>query len=248
MLCRLIRPSRSAAFSTVRRPRIWHRSFSVLLDEIPDMHASLRDLRLCESLGVSNATLHPGFFTGHLQLATEQAKYKWEKENYAVVHPFSRWSYKELTRDCYAKVISGLIERGFQVVITGARCDSTKAQGLAALVHDPSVHILTDETFLRFTHILKGARVVVTIDTVALHLAQALQIPVVAIFGPTNENVWGPRVGEYRTVFHQNNFLCRPCGRDGCDGSKRSLCLEEISPKEILCSIDSLGIHGSPEE
>jgi len=27
---------------------------------------------------------------------------------------------------------------------------------------------------------------------------------------------------------------CRPCGNDGCQGSKRSRCLEEITEEEVL--------------
>ncbi|MBV8400732.1 MAG: glycosyltransferase family 9 protein [Acetobacteraceae bacterium] len=42
------------------------------------------------------------------------------------------------------------------------------------------------------TALLAGSRLVVAVSTGILHLAAALDVPVVALYGPTNPDRWGP--------------------------------------------------------
>ena len=59
--------------------------------------------------------------------------------------------------------------------------------------------------------------VVVAADTGPLHLAAAVGTPCVAIFGPKDQNRYGPR--NHQTVQHElviHNVPCRPCKRRSC--------------------------------
>ena len=42
-----------------------------------------------------------------------------------------------------------------------------------------------------------------------------------------------PQWGEGHVVITKE-MDCRPCGKDGCDGTKRSLCLEDIELGDVL--------------
>ncbi len=70
------------------------------------------------------------------------------------------------------------------------------------------------------------------------HLASAVKSPVISIFGPTNEKNWGPWKGKYQVIGlsaeDADTFACRPCGMDGCEGSKISQCLVQMDPKRIV--------------
>jgi heptosyltransferase III len=68
-----------------------------------------------------------------------------------------------------------------------------------------------------------------------MHMAAALGVPVVALFGPSGEHDWGPW-GDGHIVL-SSPYLCRPCGKDGCLGSKRSDCLEAISAQTVLQAV-----------
>ncbi|MBW1788689.1 MAG: hypothetical protein JRK53_19045, partial [Deltaproteobacteria bacterium] len=67
-------------------------------------------------------------------------------------------------------------------------------------------------------------------------MAGAVGTPVAAVFGPTNEKVWGP--GGARDLILSMDMDCRPCNRDGCDGSKISRCLHELSASEVIEKLD----------
>ena len=67
------------------------------------------------------------------------------------------------------------------------------------------------------------ARLFIGVDSMPMHLAAAMGTPTVALFGPSSENIWGPWNVEQRIV--TSTHSCRPCGVDGCGGSKVSECL-----------------------
>ena len=98
------------------------------------------------------------------------------------------------------------------------------------------------------------------VDSAPMHIAAAVGTPVIALFGPTGAFSWGPwddsqesevrslkseinRLSSYpkqngvqtfgmHTVI-QRDWECVPCGKDGCNGSKISKCLEDIKPSEV---------------
>ena len=67
------------------------------------------------------------------------------------------------------------------------------------------------------------ARLFIGVDSMPMHLAAAMGTPTLALFGPSSEDQWGPWNVEQRVV--TSTHSCRPCGVDGCGGSKLSECL-----------------------
>ncbi len=65
-----------------------------------------------------------------------------------------------------------------------------------------------------------------------MHIAAAVGTPLVALFGPSGETLWGPWRVSARVI--TSDHSCRPCGLDGCGGSKRSDCLEIIPVDRVL--------------
>ena len=70
---------------------------------------------------------------------------------------------------------------------------------------------------------------VISIDSMAIHLASALGKPVLSIFGPTDDKKWAPWKVKHKILALNEtdspSFACRPCRLDGCGGSKVSQCL-----------------------
>jgi heptosyltransferase-3 len=95
-----------------------------------------------------------------------------------------------------------------------------------------------DFSLLDTAALYQRSNLVLTIDSMSTHLASAVKTPVVSIFGPTNEKNWGPWKGKYKviglSVKDAEMFACRPCGQDGCEGTKISQCLVQLDPKMVM--------------
>jgi heptosyltransferase-3 len=72
-----------------------------------------------------------------------------------------------------------------------------------------------------------------------MHIAAAMQTPVVALFGPSGEIEWGPWQVAHRVVT-SSAYPCRPCGNDGCGGGKVSECLTTLPVERVRAALDAL--------
>lgn len=83
--------------------------------------------------------------------------------------------------------------------------------------------------------LINKADLFITVDTGPLHIAQAFQTPVLALFGPTDPRVWGPR-GCHDFIL-QTLKKCAPCWHKP-DSLKNSCvkneCMEQISAADVL--------------
>jgi heptosyltransferase-3 len=61
---------------------------------------------------------------------------------------------------------------------------------------------------------------------------------VVALFGPSDERVWGPWRVAHRVV--TSTHPCRPCNIDGCGGGKVSECLTTLRVEAVHSAINEL--------
>jgi hypothetical protein len=52
--------------------------------------------------------------------------------------------------------------------------------------------------------------------------------------------VWGPLTPLRRIIERREEFPCLPCRQDGCDGTKRSRCLEAITVEEAMEAIEEM--------
>ena len=99
---------------------------------------------------------------------------------------------------------------------------------------------LAGELSLKELAALSGkSKMFIGVDTAPMHIAAAMQIPVVALFGPSGDVEWGPWMVPHRVVA-ANEFSCRPCGNDGCGGSKVSECLTALPIDRVLIAVREL--------
>lgn len=181
------------------------------------------------------------------------------------VHPTSRWLFKTWTDVGMAAVLDGLQEQGLRVVVTTgpAEIERRKARAIRELMKTLPVDLSGRLNLKGLAPLSRRARLFFGVDSAPMHIAAAVGTPVVALFGPSGAFDWGPwdnavasgwaaarpqgvntpyplRGGIQRfggNVVIQRAWACVPCGKDGCDGSKKSRCLDEITPDEVLYEI-----------
>ncbi len=88
--------------------------------------------------------------------------------------------------------------------------------------------------------IMQNCSVIISNDSALMHMADALDIPILAIFGPTvKEFGFYPRG---KSIILEKNLPCRPCSPHGGNRCpiQTHICMKSIKPEEVLKSIKIL--------
>jgi len=150
-------------------------------------------------------------------------------EQVLAIHPGSGSPAKNWKPENFARVADWGSER-FRILlivgpadneIEGVKQAMKKAQPIIA-DHLPLVHL---------AGVLKSCTAYVGNDSGITHLAATLGIPTIAIFGPTDPAVWGPRGPQAKIIYDKKS--CSPCSsemRSPCNLQ----CLESINPDAVI--------------
>ncbi|MCK4665470.1 lipopolysaccharide heptosyltransferase II [Candidatus Dependentiae bacterium] len=96
---------------------------------------------------------------------------------------------------------------------------------------------LIDKTNLEELIILTSeSKFFITNDSGPMHIADALRIPLVAIFGSTSPTWTGPRGNKSRYV--ESNLDCKPCFRKKCKFNY--ICMHKITSNEVIIKVNEL--------
>jgi 3-deoxy-D-manno-octulosonic-acid transferase/heptosyltransferase-1 len=152
-----------------------------------------------------------------------------------VLHPMAKWETKQWPLEKFARLISGLTQRGASVVVTGGRQDEESVREILGQVNSSSkVLNLAGKTGLRdLAGIFSLCDLVLTPDTGPMHLAAAVKAPLIALFGPTAPWRTGPFGNNH--VILRKPLGCSPCFKKVC-GTKE--CMNSISVEEVLAEAE----------
>ncbi len=133
---------------------------------------------------------------------------------YAVLAPGSAWETKQWHWQGFARLSTLLDQMGIRVLLVGGpdetgTCRDIAQNGAAA---DFSGRLALPETLF----LMSRACLVVTNDSMTLHMASALKRPMVAVFCSTIPGFgFGPWQNPLARIVEQADLDCRPCGRHG---------------------------------
>jgi heptosyltransferase-3 len=230
------------------KPGSWKRSFThrYALPLRTRRHAVELNLDALRRLGIQPddderaLVLVPGTDAEHRVEATLTA-YGLARGGYVLVHPGSRWQFKCWPAERAASLIDDLERRGERVVISGAP-DARERELVAdilARTRAKPIDLCGRLGLKELSALVARARLFIGVDSVPMHIAAAMGTPVVALFGPSSEDEWGPWQVAHRVVV-SGVHRCRPCGNDGCGGGKVSECLTKLPLASVLSAVDSL--------
>jgi heptosyltransferase-2 len=151
---------------------------------------------------------------------------------------------KQWPPERFAEVARALAEKSVSCVLVGRVEDREAGQQVMA-AFEQSDHAITNSgrvfnligrTGIRqLMGLMSYCATLVANDSGATHLAAALGRPVVAIFGPTDEQISAPLAGQSLTGSHtvvSQNVFCRPCMLRECPIDHR--CMRRIEPTRVL--------------
>lgn len=162
-----------------------------------------------------------------------------KKRPVIVMHPGSSHKTQRWYPEKFAAVADYVQERcNATVVFTGADADREQVQQIIELMNTKRHMNLVGKTnFWEFASLIKNADLVLAIDTSAIHIASAFNVPTVALFGPTMPQFWGPSTKKSKVIQHDN--VCTGCRRYECI-IKTHECMKTIAPEEVITAIKEL--------
>lgn len=117
------------------------------------------------------------------------------RDGYVVIQPGSRWFFKCWREEKVAEVISALSATGQQVILTSGP-DPKECAMVDTIIKScsgPRVTSLAGQLTLRqLAALIDHARLFIGVDSVPMHMAAALQTPLIALFGPSKLTFWRP--------------------------------------------------------
>jgi lipopolysaccharide heptosyltransferase II len=145
-----------------------------------------------------------------------------------------RWSAAN-----FAAVASELVGRiGARVLIFGGPGEESAAVDIHRPLKEAAVNLAGRLELHELPYFLNRCDLLITNDSGPMHIAAALQVPVVALFGPEDPTLFGPCLPPEQSRVLQKPVPCRPCPHASC---AQPICLQGIHPSEVLtASLDLL--------
>ncbi len=127
-------------------------------------------------------------------------------------------------------------ELGIKALLVGDESDREINQKIKAVGLKETYDLTSKTTIRQLTYIFSLCSLVVTNDSAPLHIASALNIPTVAIFGPTDEKKYGPLAKN--SVVVRRPLKCSPCEIARCKYNLE--CMKEIKSDEVFDACKSI--------
>jgi len=183
---------------------------------------------------------------------------KIDKKKFIHIHPVSRWMFKCINDITMAKIIDYCEnELKVKVVLTAApvKEEFDKLKSIMEYCSSNPLNFAGKLSLKQTAYLNKCSKVFIGVDTAIMHISAANNVPVLAFFGPSGADHWGPwdndllesgyttrkgfrNMGKHRVI--QEDRECIPCGQDGCEGTKISDCLMNLNLEFIKKNINEM--------
>jgi len=148
--------------------------------------------------------------------------------------PAKRWPAEH-----YGRLAAALGERGWAVWLLGARVDAQPCEDVVRAGGGRATSLAGRTSLDEAIELIGQADLVVSNDSGLMHIAAALQVPQVAIFGSSSPLHTPPLSARAKVLWLR--LECSPCFERECPlGHLR--CLRDIAPERVLQEIGGLGV------
>lgn len=127
-----------------------------------------------------------------------------------------------------------------QVILMGGKADEETAQEVQKATKVALVNLCGKTTVEEAVYLISQCRLFISNDSGLMHVAGALNVPTVAIFGSTNPVTTSP-AGE-KSVIVRREVPCSPCLKRTCPTDFR--CMKLISVEDVLQVAQNLFQNG----
>jgi heptosyltransferase-2 len=174
-------------------------------------------------------------------------------ERIVAIHPFSANQTRAWHEDGFVAAANALQDRlGVRILLLGGPRDREMADGIARRIRPSPVPAVGDTDLRQSMALLSRCALLICNDSGIMHLAAAVGLPLIALFGPQSPVKFGPWGERCRILYKR--FPCSPCRQkffEECDPSPRGkpMCMETITVDEVIESaMAALAGAAEPQE
>jgi lipopolysaccharide heptosyltransferase I len=229
-------------------PREGARGFYDIAVQRPSYYTHAVDWYL-EVLKALNVPVHRDFvWLPRRPDAAAALKEKWQADSarWVVIQPGARWPNKRWPVEHFRDLVRKLSQArpDFRFAVLGSAADRDLGSAIAAIDSQRCLDLTGKLSLPEMIEWIRLSELMVSNDTGPMHVAAALNKPVVAIFGPTEPR----RTGPYGQLHHvlQATLPCVPCMKPHCTWSKPLECLNSLSPDLVGQQVQQQLSNGKP--
>lgn len=160
------------------------------------------------------------------------------------IHPGSGTWAKRWSEAHWATVAAMLVSHyeGSAIVFTGTDHEHAMIESIIAHMQQPAYNTAGDLTIDQLAALYARARVVIGPDSGPMHIAAAVDVPTVTLFGPADPLEFRPWGSPQQHVVLTSNIGCRPCRvlDWGDDDPDYHPCMRDIQPWQVVQTVQRL--------
>ena len=212
--------------------------------EYPDCHEVERNLKLLSVLGC-NERVPPKLFPGEEEEAGVNALLNetgMRDGPFIAMAPGSVWATKRWLPGYFAETARTIFERkGYRTVLIGGRSERELGEFIRRKAGDAVVNSMGTLSHLASAALIRRSALMLSNDSAPAHLAAAVNIPVIAVFGPTVPAFGFAPYGPHHIIV-ETDLVCRPCGIHGGKRCREAhfKCMRDILPGRIIGEIEKV--------
>ncbi|MEK6802273.1 MAG: putative lipopolysaccharide heptosyltransferase III [Nitrospirota bacterium] len=204
-----------------------------------DQHRVDYDLCALRALGLDTKPGTPALYASP---ADEQVVESWMQEAgllstqapplLVLLQPGARYSLKVWSHERFAQLADRLADKfACRILLGGDQREREVAEQVAHKTRCAPLVVAGKFSLLQFASLVKRCALFVGNDGGAMHIASTMGTPVVALFGPTYPQRWGPRGGPTQVIY--KGLDCRACYHPTCLRGDES-CMQQITVDEVF--------------
>lgn len=160
----------------------------------------------------------------------------------ALFHPGARVMVKRWPAERMGELARWLVdEKGVAVVLAGSPADEEEIKKIRT-ASGYALPFFTDLKIGELVALIARSHLVVCNDSGPMHIAGVLNTPTLALFGPSDPNVWAP-VGERKVILTCAPMECMPCDQKRCP-YEGNHCMTRIGVEDAKRAVNGLGVLG----
>jgi ADP-heptose:LPS heptosyltransferase len=159
-------------------------------------------------------------------------------ELFIVIHTGARWVYRRWAIDKWAELAVVMRQRyGCEIVFAGGPDDVADIRKVMRILPFEAYSWAGQSSLLDYAALVSRAVCMIGNESGPMHIAAAMDVPVIALFGPGIPSVFAPYGPKAQYIHHK--LPCNPCAQKICV-LPNNPCMNRISVQDVLRLVQNI--------